>query len=124
MTPGTYVRLRRAKAGWKRSELAVIIAATPGDRAAIEEELHAIEADHIIENRRRVAQIADQIDLDFNIYLTLVGFAQDPESELPCPRICTGCGCTWDRPCASKDGLCGWRDNETDRCTACPPALD
>ncbi|QQN73146.1 hypothetical protein [Croceicoccus sp. YJ47] len=124
MTPGTYVRLRRVKAGWKRSELAIIIAATPDDRPAIEEELRAIEADHIIENRRRVAQIANQIDLDFDIYLALVGFAQDPGSELPCPRICTGCGCTWDRPCTAKDGLCGWRDNHHDRCTACPPALD
>ena len=119
MSAGTYVRLRRHKAGWSIPDLARAVAATPDDRQPLQDEFRAIEQSSSGIHRRRVAQMAELLDLDMAIYLALVGFAQNPSPDLPSPRICTGCGCTWDHACADKDGLCDFPDDKTDLCTAC-----
>lgn len=126
MAPGTYLRLRREKAGWTLSELALVIAGTPADRPMWRERLEAIEG-----NPHHAAPIEQQLltrlvefcDIDPEIYRALVTFGHDPEAGLPCPQICTACGCTWNRACFHPHSMtpCHWRQGHEDRCSACPP---
>ena len=129
MRPGTYIRLRREKSGWEHSELAVALARHPEDRPAIRADLELLEdeSDGALPPaslRPLVLRLAEMLDLDVDIYFALVGFAHDPDSGLPCPRICTGCGCTWNHACMDTQTLtpCHWRDDGEDRCSTCPPA--
>lgn len=133
MSPGTYFRLRREASGVAIADLAFRISATGAEHQDSIDAIERLEADApgnylaLVDRAHRIIRLMP------GIYAALVGFAADPESELPCPRICTACGCTWSNACihaideitrgrgAPFTTPCNWRDGPGDRCTGCPP---
>ena len=123
ISPGTYVRLRREHAGWTLDQLALQLGTRPGS-ADIRTELDALEADAPGDHLALVWRLVHVFRIDPHIYLALAGHAADPDSGLPSPRICRGCGCSWNDPCRIEsngpdDGEpCSWA-GDSDWCTAC-----
>jgi hypothetical protein len=131
MSPGTYIRLRRESAGLDLNQVGAALGRTPAARADVRRDVFLLEEDRPPASPQRdhlhtIARLRGLFPFDTDIALVLIGFAADPASDLPSPRICTGCGCTWNDGCGKREGVrfCCWRDDDTDRCTACPPALD
>lgn len=133
LKPGAYVRLRRESAGLGIDEVALRLAARPADereRTHLADILEALEGDEhfgrfAIERQSLVWQLVPVFPIDPSVYLALMGFAAD--SDLPCPRVCRGCGCNWNDACIGEGGMpCHWT-GPGDLCSLCeaddpPPA--
>lgn len=125
MLPGRYLRLRRQAAGLTIEQAAVRIAPRPSRWHDTAKAIEALEAgdpgldgspSHILAH-----QLLTAFPFNLLVWEILEEHRLDPDSELPVPRICTACGCTWTDPCRIDRGLnCAWRSVAQDLCTACP----
>jgi len=130
MRPGTYLRLRREAAGLTHRHIAIVLVpAGRADaaelRASMSRRLRLIESDDQAGSNPspRDLDLVDQLGSVFAfsaaIYWLLVGIAADPESEIPVPQICRGCGCTWSDPCNERGRGCAWSAEDPSLCTTC-----
>lgn len=122
MQPGTYLRLRRQAAGLTIEQAAARIALRPSNWQPAAAAIAACEAGGPPGQYLSLAmQLTQAFAFDFAIWETLAERAADPASELPAPRVCAGCGCSWADPCGP--AACAWRDPShhggCDLCTAC-----
>ncbi len=135
LAPGAYLVLRRRAAGLGRDDVALCLAATPGDRT---DRSDLGDRPRILENE---PSGWESVDIDFlgrlraiyrfdlGVVLALAAAAFDPADPCPAPRICTRCGCSFLDACppprTDPGGLlCAWRDGPGDVCTACPAPYD
>lgn len=113
MTPGTYLRKRRAAAGLGVLQAAADLAClamlprAANQRAAIANRLNAAEADALPLGAGELALIRDfAFPLDPEIYQALLALHADPDNpDLPRPAVCGECACSWYDACA---GGCYW----------------
>lgn len=118
--PGEYMKLRREAAGLSIEEVAAQLAHTNADRIDVRNEITLLEDDQPGLFIPLVMRMRAAFRFDPDIYLALLGFAQDAGSTAPRPRICTGCGCSWSDPCADDaDSPCRWSARRVDSCTHC-----
>jgi hypothetical protein len=126
MTPGRYMRLRREAAGLTIQHIAIVLVPASrrhadDDRAGVRRKMALLETDQL----QGAAQIGliDQLRSVFSfsdaVYWLLVGRAADPESEVPIPQICRGCGCTWTDACQDGTHGCAWSPGDPNLCTVC-----
>lgn len=138
MTPGAYLRLRRVAAGLTVDQVALLLGRVEGSPvatrnavAAYRNELLLLEQGSGAMTPERaqllgrlqgmvVGRLHDVFAFDHQVYLDLVAIAADPEGELPRPRVCRACGCTWNHPCDhSSYGACAWVETADDEAPIC-----
>lgn len=131
MLPGRYLQLRRQASGLTIEQVAVRISPRPSRWHETAAALVALEAGDPLPTGFTALGLAMQLTMavqfDFNAWQALVEHAADPDSELPLPRLCRSCGCSFFDPCVPdpEAGLgCAWRGRDevgdADLCTACP----
>ena len=128
MLPGAYLRLRRCAAGLSIEQVAVRIAPRPHLWQPVAVRIVALELAApmlVLDAAIRVRERTQAFQFGLGVWETLVELRDDPASQLPVPRLCTGCGCSWTDPCHPFTGHeCAWRPAEETGgdsiCTACP----
>ncbi|MEA3042999.1 MAG: hypothetical protein QOH47_837 [Sphingomonadales bacterium] len=126
MTPGRYLRLRREAAGLTLQHVAIILVpagrkTAAEDRAIFRRDVANLEADQLGGGNQvgLVDLLSSIFSFDSAIYWLLVGRAADPDSEVPVPQICRGCGCTWNDACIDGARGCAWSADDPTLCTVC-----
>ncbi len=110
MAPGIYLKKRREAAGLSIDDVVTRLGCPSWARTEIGNDLLALEEGSVAEAPSLVASLRLQFPFDCATYLALVDHAADPDTELPLPEICRGCGCTWHDACPD-DGRgqpCSW----------------
>ncbi len=128
LSPGAYLRLRRCATGLSIEQVAVRIAPRPRLWQPFAAQIVALEMDApmLASDAASLArQLTQAFEFGLGVWETLVELRDDPESQLPVPRLCSGCGCSWTDPCHPRTGHeCAWRPAEETGgdsiCTACP----
>lgn len=139
MSPGTYLKKRRAVSGHSIATVSVLLAALPAARFPLTsrelEELRdrviAAESDREHFTRPQAELLREVLHIDTLVYeeLTLLHAASlafpDGDHGLPVPQICRHCACSWFTACKTlepRSGVrvsCAWSDLAPDLCTAC-----
>ena len=136
MSPGTYLRKRRAQRGLTLREVALELAALPeavraidgSDLLRLEARLAEVEADAGYLQPAQAGLLSLVVPMDASIYEQLftlhhAGAGASDTWGLPQPQICRGCACTWHDPCHTPAGPCGWSAADPELCTACESPL-
>jgi len=121
MSPGAYLRLRRAAAKMTILDVAALVGTSPRwgeiDRVAwidrIEHDVAALSPDVI-------ACLSEAFPFSRTILLQLITLRSfGPGDDRPEPRICAGCGCTERDPCVdpANGETCAWASEAL--CTSC-----
>lgn len=115
VTPGTYLRTRRADAGVTLRALALLTSADPAVHVDRREEwLREIEADQRVLSGEIVDQLQLAFPFDRDVLFVLV--AIHAGAPIHPPQLCRLCACSWDDPC---DGGCAWSAADVSLCTRC-----
>jgi hypothetical protein len=113
MTPAHYLRLRRAAAGITLDDAAAALAPRMADRRVAYALLRLWETDGVAGEPADVERLRGLYPLDVAVYRQLV---EEPADRHP--RICAGCGCTWNDACVDDQAVtCHWVAE--DLCSAC-----
>jgi len=136
ITPGAYLRKRRAAAGVTLPQIATCLAALhhgpsgPGgppraasflQRLSMRRRLAAAEHDRQHFTLCEVELLALLVPLDPRVYEQLVDLdLAGPDSGMPVPRLCRSCGCSFLDSCVDDFGItCTWARFDPNRCTSC-----
>lgn len=123
MTPGTYIRKCRERAGLSLEDLALRLATVPklSCRSRIDW-LGAIEADAPTLSPSAAVALHGVLGFDLDVLAQLLVIHKAPRSDVAPPRLCQVCACSENDPCFDGHGApCAWSGLPgVDLCTAHP----
>lgn len=123
ISPGTYLRKRRAAAGLSSADVAAMIVTEPRlPEHNLIDWLDRIEADMVPATFRTITCLRCCFSFDIEVLEALVAIQLAPAraSIEPPPRLCRNCGCSERDACGDETApswACSWV--EADLCSAC-----
>jgi hypothetical protein len=137
IAPGRYLQLRRTTAGLTIDQLAnlfcsdseLTVKGKAARAAEVRNAIQLLEADSPVLTRSYrdtlVGRLRAFFRFDAAVYATLQAYRIHPGTTVP--KICRGCGCTWDDACQHKVyGNCAWSETPAGQpplCTHCELGL-
>lgn len=132
MTPGTYLRKRREAAGLSIEDVAAAVRAKlhesgllarDGGNARFVAFLTAVEEDRDNLSYFAALSVRHAFPFDVDAYWNLLLHRYDPDaSDLPQPKLCRECACSFHDACEVEGQPCAWSSTDPDLCTACERA--
>lgn len=131
-TPGTYLRKRREAAGISLEDVSGQVAARlqdigvlgrDADHPRFVEFLTAVEGDRDNLSYFAALFMRHAFPFDVEAYWNLLLHRYDPDaSDLPQPKLCRQCACSFHDACEVEGQPCAWSNTDPDLCTACERA--
>lgn len=129
-TSGTYLHKRRLAAGLSIEEVAARVAAMSwqlgldaSDPARLAAFLREVEADNNNLTYGAAITLRGVFAFDVEVHWHLLVQRFDPESrDLPRPKLCRQCACSFHDACEVDGQPCAWSDADPTLCTACERA--
>lgn len=130
-TPGTYLRKRREAAGLSIEDVARRLAAMPfpigtphpAEVAHLATFLREVEADNNNLTYGAALTLRNAYPFDVEAHWHLLVQRYDPDSaDLPQPKLCRQCACSFHDACEVEGRPCAWSEADPALCTACERA--